>query len=64
MSKPCTTLKAILTAIKIGGDIENVIPYDLSAFSEECQREILALYIKYGANKERVETCKRVLSEL
>ena len=63
MSKNCKSLKDITMALFNGEDPDIVIPYDLSHFSDDCYYELLALYIKYGKNEDRIKICKEKLYE-
>lgn len=60
----CKGLKEMKIAIANGEDIERVIPYNMDGYSHDCYIEALALYVKHGKNKERLEFCKRRLNEL
>lgn len=60
MNKPCNKLKDIVDLImKDGANADDVIPYDITGFSDECKKELYALYIKYGKDKNRKEICKK-----
>lgn len=61
MSKPCESLKDIINKLENGADADYIIPYDLSGFSEDCRKEIMALYIKYGSNDIRKDICRKGL---
>ena len=42
-------------ALDAGEDLEDIIPYDLSGFSENNRIQVLSIYITYGKDPERVE---------
>ena len=59
----CATIKEITEAIQQGGNPEELIPYN-AEIDEECYKEILLLYLRYGTNRERLEICKNKFMEL
>lgn len=63
MSK-CKGIKEMKDAINRGEDIERVIPFNMDGYPMDCYKEALALYIKYGKNKDRLEFCKKRLKEI
>lgn len=60
----CKTIKDITQAIIEGASADEVIPYDLSSFDIDCVKELLLLYIKYGNDENRIETCKMKYKEV
>ena len=50
-------------ALDAGEDLEYLIPFDLSGFSENNRIQVLSIYITYGKDPERVEICRQKLRE-
>jgi hypothetical protein len=50
-------------ALDAGEDLEELIPYDLSGFSENNRIQVLSIYITYGKDPARVEICRQKLKE-
>ena len=61
MNEECRIIKEMYTRYKNGESPEDIIPYDLSGMSEECQQEMYAFYVKYGKDPERRRICERRL---
>lgn len=60
----CATIKDITQAIIDGVSADDVIPYDLSNFDDECFKELLLLYIKYGNDEKRKHACMKKYKEV
>lgn len=58
MNKDCEAIQDIINKIELGYDPDKVMPYDLRAFSADCRRELLMIYIKYGGDVKRKELAK------
>ena len=50
-------------ALDAGEDLEDLIPFDLSGFSENNRIQVLSIYITYGKDPERVRICREKLKE-
>lgn len=51
-------------ALDAGQPVDDIIPYDLRGFTEGDTVQLLSIMITYGADPERVRTCKEKLKEL
>lgn len=47
-----------------GEDLEGLIPYDLSGYSDTTIIQILSIYVTYGSDPERVKACREKLKEV
>lgn len=51
-------------ALSAGESIDDIMPLDLSGYSEANRIELLSIYITYGSDPDRVEVCKEKLKEM
>ena len=57
----CAIIKDMYKRFMAGESPEDIVPYDISYMSEQCQQEMLSFYVKYGKDPGRVEICRRRL---
>lgn len=60
-NKDCAIIKDMYKRFRAGESADEIVPYDISGMSMECQQEMLAFYVKYGKDPGRVEICRRRL---
>lgn len=45
--------------LEAGEDIDDIMPYDLSGFTQSMRIQVLAMYATYGKDQERRELCRK-----
>lgn len=63
MNDECKIIRDMYERYRAGESPEDIVPYDLSGMSEECQQEMYMFYIKHGTDPQRKEICRRRLRE-
>lgn len=49
----------LIDRLDAGEKIDDIMPYDLSGFSQSLRVQVLALYATYGEDPERRAICKK-----
>ena len=57
-------MEEIGAALAAGESIDDIIPLDLTCYTEANRVELLSIYITYGTDTDRVNVCKEKLKEL
>lgn len=60
----CEIIKDAIERIEAGENPNNVIPYDVRGMSENCIKELMMIYLKYGGDDGRKEFIEKRLKEL
>lgn len=45
--------------LEAGEDIDDIMPYDLSGFTQSMRIQVLAMYATYGKDQARRELCRK-----